>query len=237
MGNKKISGNEDSPREEASQEIGAESGSKRRRDITSLLLNARDGSSEAIGELLEGCRNYLLLIANHTLGKGLRSKVGASDLVQETFVEAHRIFERFTGDSEQELLRWLAKILHFRIGNTFKWYYGAERRNPQKEVDWYSLYGFASSEAFATVRFSPSAFAARKEQKELYDELLQDLGHEFREVIRLRVEEELPFEEVGRQMDRSEDAARKLFVRAVALLRARLRIQKNGRRITGWTST
>lgn len=236
MGSRKLSVNEDSPWEEDRQNSGVSSGNPQR-DISSLLLIARNGSSEALGELLEGCRNYLLLIANHTIGKGLRSKVGASDLVQETFVEAHRIFERFTGESEQELLRWLAKILHFKIGNTFKSYYRAERRNPQKEVDWYSLYGFAFSEAFATVRFSPSGFAVRKEQKELYEELLQDLGTDFREVIRLRVEEELSFEEVGCQMGRSEDAARKLFMRAVALLRERLRSPKHGRRTAGWSST
>ncbi len=44
------------------------------------------GSVEAIGEIeLEGCRSYLLLIANRELGDDLQAN-GALDPVQETFL-------------------------------------------------------------------------------------------------------------------------------------------------------
>ena len=39
----------------------------------------------------------LLLVANREMGHDLKSKEGASDLVQETLLEAYRDLGRFTG--------------------------------------------------------------------------------------------------------------------------------------------
>src|SRR5262245_10155176 len=41
---------------------------------------ARAGSVDALGQLLEACRAYLLLIAEHELHHSLQAKGGASDL-------------------------------------------------------------------------------------------------------------------------------------------------------------
>ena len=51
------------------------------------LLALRRADTEAVGELFEECRNYLLLIASAAVGKGLQAKLAATDLVQETFVK------------------------------------------------------------------------------------------------------------------------------------------------------
>ena len=47
------------------------------------------------GRLLDGCRQYLLMIANQVIGPEIRAKVGASDLVQDTFVERSGIWPGF----------------------------------------------------------------------------------------------------------------------------------------------
>jgi RNA polymerase sigma-70 factor (ECF subfamily) len=77
---------------------------ERSHDVARYLPEARAGSPEALGRALEGCRLYLLALAERELDAGLRAKGGASDLVQETFLEAQRDFARFRGDSEAELL-------------------------------------------------------------------------------------------------------------------------------------
>ncbi len=73
------------------------------KDADRQLADARAGSREALGGLLEGCRRYLLAIAERQLDPELKSKGGASDLVQETFLEAQRDFARFQGTSPEEL--------------------------------------------------------------------------------------------------------------------------------------
>src|SRR5258708_40255212 len=84
------------------------------RDLLSfdrLLLEARDGSSEALGSLLDTCRPYLLKLANEDLPRAVHAKTAPSDVVQETFFRADRAFAEFRGRSKPELLGWLRTIL------------------------------------------------------------------------------------------------------------------------------
>jgi RNA polymerase sigma-70 factor (ECF subfamily) len=69
---------------------------------------------------------------------------------------------------------------------------------------------------------SPSSHAAGQEQSEALDRALERLPLDYREVILLRHEQGLSFEEVGQLMDRSDEAARKLWTRAVRFLREEL---------------
>ncbi len=62
-----------------------------------MIGAAQNGSREALGRLLDGCRQYLLLIANQELHTDLRGKVAPSDIVQETYLDAQRDFPTFEG--------------------------------------------------------------------------------------------------------------------------------------------
>src|SRR5689334_5788737 len=86
------------------------------------LEAARNGLQEALGPLLEGYRPYLLLVANRQLPPDLRPKVGASDLVQDTFLEAQRDFAQFHGHTEDELRAWLARVLLNNLANITRQY-------------------------------------------------------------------------------------------------------------------
>jgi DNA-directed RNA polymerase specialized sigma24 family protein len=56
------------------------------------------------------------------------------------------------------------------------------------------------------------------EQAEALEQALAGLPKDYRQVILLRYQEEHTFEEIGRLMNRSADAARKLWLRAVERL-------------------
>ena len=79
--------------------------------VPELLHRARTGDGAALGQLLEQFRNYLLLLGRLQIGKRLQGKADATDLVQETFLEASRHFPRFRGSSEQELASWLRQSM------------------------------------------------------------------------------------------------------------------------------
>ena len=74
-----------------------------------LIVQARGGDQAALGRLLELYRNYLRLVARSLIGAALRVKLEPSDLVQETFLKAHRDFAGFAGRSEPELVAWLRR--------------------------------------------------------------------------------------------------------------------------------
>src|SRR4051794_15188367 len=101
--------------------------------IEAWIREAQAGSKEAMGQLLEACRPYLLHIAAEELRPILRSKVGASDLVQESFLEAQRDFPAFTGETEPALLAWLRSILRNNIRNLVR-FYETDKRNVEREV-------------------------------------------------------------------------------------------------------
>lgn len=179
---------------------------------------ARHGSADALGQVLAYCRPYLLAVANDQLETDLQAKVGASDLVHETFLEALRDFPKFRGSSEQEVLGWLRQILLHNVANVSRQYRATDKRQIQREV----VLGEAPAEellqASADDGSSPSARALRRERDEALALAMEQLSEEHRQVIQLRSYERCSFKEVGRRMRRSEEAARKLWARAIERL-------------------
>jgi RNA polymerase sigma-70 factor, ECF subfamily len=60
-----------------------------------------------LGRFLE----YLLLLARLQLGNQLRRKLDASDVVQQTLLEAYRNKAKFRGQGKAEMAAWLRKML------------------------------------------------------------------------------------------------------------------------------
>src|SRR6056297_236782 len=104
------------------------------RPVVTLLTEARRGSIQARSQLFELCRDYLLLIANREMEGRLKSKAGASDLVQETILEAYCGFERFRGESEAEFYCWIRRILKNNLSNFTRCYGDTRKRRAELEV-------------------------------------------------------------------------------------------------------
>jgi RNA polymerase sigma-70 factor, ECF subfamily len=193
------------------------------RDASEYLPAARAGSREALGQALEICRGYLLRVANQGLDQDLRAKGGASDLVQETFLEAQRDFGRFEGSSEQELLAWLRQLLLHNVANFTRRYRGTDKRRVDREVELDEAESHTGGTAgLATDTPSPSTEAIAREQAEKIQQALERLPEDYRRVILLRNQERRSFEEIGQVMERSAEAARRLWSRAIEKLQREL---------------
>ena len=66
---------------------------------------------------LEQYRSALLLLARAQLARQRLADVDASDLVQETFLDAHRNFSRFQGVNEAQFVGWLRQILAAKLAD------------------------------------------------------------------------------------------------------------------------
>jgi RNA polymerase sigma-70 factor (ECF subfamily) len=190
-----------------------------------LIRQARAGSNDALGRLLDGCRGYLLRIAADDLDPRLQAKGGASDIVQETFLEAQRDFGEFKGDSEQELLAWLRQRVQYRVAKFVRSYRQTAKRAAAREV---SLDDGGSSSAVGPVlaagQLSPSEHALAEERDHLLEQAMERLPEDYRRVIQLRYREGLSFEEIGAVLTRSPNSARKLWARAIERLKSDLRV-------------
>ena len=189
-----------------------------------LLRLAQAGDRSALGRLLESYRNYLTLLSRGQIGQRLRGKVDASDLVQETFLEAHRDFAGFRGRTDAELVHWLRRILASNLANLVE-RYTAQRRDVRLErqlVAGLDKSSLALDRGLVARHSSPSQQAARHDQAVLLANVLEQLPNDYREVLTLRHLEELSFPEVARRMGRSLDSVKNLWARALARLRRSL---------------
>jgi RNA polymerase sigma-70 factor (ECF subfamily) len=187
------------------------------------LAAAREGSQAALGVLFESCRNYLLMIANRDLGCGIQAKIGASDLVQETFLQAQQIFARFDGASRTELAGWMAQILEFKLAQTQRRFIGTRMRDVKREESIRSVSDADVRDLRLLEQPSPIDAAERAEELKTLEDALARLPADYRRAIELRNLQGQSFGEIGQAMNRTADAARSTFVRAVVRLGKELR--------------
>jgi RNA polymerase sigma-70 factor (ECF subfamily) len=186
------------------------------------IMEARAGSDAARGALLELYRNYLRLLARIEIGRRLQGKLDASDLVQETFLEAHRNFPLFQGTDEPQFVSWLRQILAARVANTVRHFFGTQGRDVRLEEELAVQLDNSSrvlGHELAASISSPSLQAERREQAVLLADALEQLPEDYREVIILRQIEGLTFPEVAQKMERTQDSVEKLWLRGLARLR------------------
>jgi len=185
-----------------------------------LLTAARAGDLEALGRALEDYREDLRHVADAALGGDIEAKVGASDLVQETFVTAQRDFHQFRGSDATTFRGWLKAILRHRLADVT----GRFRKTHMRRLDRECSLDAASPRA-AQARnrpdstTSPSRRMIQTEEKANLREALHHLPARYRDVMILRYWERLEFEAIGSRLGISGEAARKIWGRALIKLR------------------
>jgi RNA polymerase sigma-70 factor, ECF subfamily len=187
------------------------------------IAAARRGSESALGAMFEGCRNYLLLIANEELGENIQGKIGASDLVQETFLQAQRIFARFNGNSSQELLAWLARILEFKLAQTTHRFVGTDMRDVSRELPLQFVDPLLVRDNRRPAGSSAESAIDQSEKCARIRLVLDRLPPDYRLAIELRNLQQRSFGELGKALNRSPSAARKVWIRALERLGSELR--------------
>jgi len=193
-----------------------------RSQVSRLIKRARQGDADCRERLFELCRGYLGFAARAQLETWLRAKVDASDLVQQTLLEAHRDFGAFQGASEKELLAWLRKILLHNAADFVRHYRGTAKRQARREVpirdarDGTALGGVPEP---AAPGGTPSQSVVRRDEELRVIAALENLAPDYQEVIFLRNLQRLSFNEVAQRMGRSRPAVQMLWKRAIDKLR------------------
>ena len=198
-----------------------------------LVVAARSGDELSLGQLLQRYRNYLRILSTGQLDGKLRGRVSPSDIVQETYVEAHRDFVQFRGTSESEFASWLRQILIRNLSRAVEQHILTAKRDVRRERSMANLGRSVnrSSERMQTFLADPgkspsAAMQDRQRSVEIADMVAQ-LSDDYREVVVLRNFQQLPFEEIAERMQRSPGAVRMLWLRALTQLRELMRMGDN----------
>ncbi len=191
-------------------------------EVTSCIQQAQAGNAEALGRLLDQYRPYLRLLARLHIGARLAGKADASDVVQETLLDAGRDFGRFGGAGEQELLAWLRRILATNLADAVRRFCRAESREVGLErrlVDDLGSSSHGLGQCLVSPDTTPAVRAARREQAVLVAEALEQLPEDYSQVLVMRHMEGLSFAEIAERMGRSVDSVKGTWTRALARLR------------------
>jgi RNA polymerase sigma-70 factor (ECF subfamily) len=194
--------------------------------FVSRIIRAQVADDQYRQELLETYRNYLMLLARIRTDRKLRSKLGDSDLVQETLIQAHRDFGQFRGKCEAELTAWLRAVMSKKKALLARQYYGTAARNPHLEEQLQDEVEKSSQQlghAFVSSASSPSRIAAGRERAVLLADALAKLPEHYREVVILHHVQGYTLPEVAQSMSRSVDSVKKLWARAMVQLRTSLK--------------
>jgi len=189
-------------------------------DWATLVEAARQGNDDAFGQICDRLSDYLLLTAND-LGNELTAKFGASDIVQQTLLEARKDISSFQGNNETEVRAWFVRLVQHNLIDTTRKYRHTEMRDTSREQP--AELEVLTDKYDETQKTASSILRRQETDGELF-RALADMPTRRRKIIELRHWQEKSFTEIGRELEISEAAARKLLARALEELRKSLAI-------------
>jgi RNA polymerase sigma-70 factor, ECF subfamily len=187
-----------------------------------LLEKARQGDDDALGRVINRYRPYLLKIAFEEGDTNLQAKAGDSDIVQNTCLQAVRVFQEFQGKTSSEMRAWLRQILLHQVGD-FRDQYRTNKRDIAAEVPLQTLDAQDSrNDKLKDDADSPSEQVMLQEESDWLERALEALPEPERTIIKLRQKDGRPFSEVARAVGMSEEATQKRWARAIQSLQEKV---------------
>jgi RNA polymerase sigma-70 factor (ECF subfamily) len=170
-----------------------------------LIERASDGSRVAFDELAAQVTAPLLTSIRLGIGPGLRAKLDAEDVLQETLLRAFQSIKHFRWQGEESFRRWLEGIaanVLLHSGRTYGRKKELEIRRDPTASD-----------------VTPSRHERRNERFDRLKRSIEGLSPDYRTVIRLSRLEGLKIREIAERMGRSPSAVKNLLLRAMKQLR------------------
>ena len=189
-----------------------------------LLEKVQQGDTSASEELFKRHQGRLLGAIKLRLDRRLAARVGVSDVLQDTYLEAARRMPQYLKQRKMPFYAWLRWIAREKIITLHRRYRKAQKRDVDREVP---LLPPRSSAKFAASLLSrepsPSQKLASADLAAGLRKGLERLTNDDREIVLLRDFEQLSNEEAAGFLEITHAAARKRYDRALKRLSKRLR--------------
>src|SRR5262245_375155 len=163
----------------------------------------------------------------------LRARLGASDVLQEAWIEARERLPAYLADPQVPLFLWLRFLAVQRLHKAYRFHATAKRRTLRRETPADATAGPSTdsevlANQLADSGVTPSVAAAGGESRARLRRALDAMAPADREILGLRHFEALSNAEAGSVLGVSAEAASKRYVRALERLAASLRAPAPG---------
>lgn len=194
-------------------------------DCVELLHQARNGNSQAVGDLLERFRNRLERIVSFRLDRRLCGRVDPADVVQEAFLECIARMPEYFSQERMPFFLWLRFITVQKLLIVHRQHIGTKARDAAREISlWHGpLPGASSADLAAQLlgRFTtPSQAAVRAETRLKLEQAINSMEPIDREVLALRHFEQLNNHETADLLNINPTTASNRYVRAIKRLKS-----------------
>ncbi len=186
-----------------------------RKETAALLAQAKAGSTTALDALYGRCAGKLLPLIRMRMGRSLRTELESRDILQAVLLKSFQRLAQFRGSERGSLIAWMARIAENEIRDRAD-YQGRARRDAARRAP------LEEAEALPGPVRSALTQAILSEEFRRIERALEALPDGHREIILLRQFEELTFPEIAVRLDKSEDACRMMFARAMVALTLQL---------------
>jgi RNA polymerase sigma-70 factor (ECF subfamily) len=183
-----------------------------------LLDRASAGDVHAFGLLFDRHRDYLCAVIARRLDPRVRQRVDASDVIQETQLEAFDRLADYLRRRPMPFGLWLLKTAHERLLKIHRFHMAAERRSVRREVSLPDRSSLQLAQQLAASGLTASQHMSRREVAQRVREVLSELTEIDREIVLFRNFEGLSNSDVAAILDIEPDAAKKRYTRALIRL-------------------
>lgn len=178
-------------------------------EFTALMERVRNGSEEAVQELLDAYGSHIIRAVRRRLNRQMRTHFDSQDFAQAVWASFFRNREtlgRF--QRPDELAAFLGSVAGNKVIDEIRRCYEAKKRDMNRDRSLESTV-IKSGQMPVSKTPSPSQFAVAKDE---LDHLVKDQPAEYRQVVELRASG-ATFREIAEEMGINEKTARRILGR------------------------
>ncbi|MCA9262695.1 MAG: sigma-70 family RNA polymerase sigma factor, partial [Planctomycetales bacterium] len=151
-------------------------------------------------------------------------RVDASDIVQDVLVDANRRIQAYLDDPAMPFHLWLRQMAKDRMIDAHRRHRGSAKRSVDREQRLLAKPQLDQSTVelaaqLCDAELTPAAAATMHELQARFEEAVEQLGEQDREIVLMRHFEHLSNQEVAQVLGLSEPAASMRYLRAIRRLR------------------
>jgi RNA polymerase sigma-70 factor (ECF subfamily) len=189
-------------------------------DTINVLRRAGNGDQQAVAALFARHRDRLEQMVRLRMDRRLQGRIDASDVLQETYLEAARRVGEFAREQGTSVYLWLRVLTGQKLVDLTRRHLGAKMRSAGQEISLYrgslpQASSISLAEHLLGRLTSPSLAVIRAETQLRVQEALNTMDPVDREVLALRHFELLTNGEVAQVLGLSKAAASNRYVRAL----------------------
>ena len=197
-----------------------------------LIATEGQAREQLLGQLMEDYRERLLRMVHLRMHPHVRSRVDASDVIQETYIEARRQIETYVKNPRLPFFLWLRRLAGDRVMRAHRTHLDAKKRDSRRECEpsdaLPDVSAPALTEFISASQTTPTQGVARAELAQRVKELVDALSPLDREIVSLRHFEHLSNDEAAIELGISQQAASNRYVRALKRLSNALELSDFG---------